>query len=228
MWVDVSEADLDAMCAKGWTIVDRGFKRYFVSPDGTRSLMDVQLPATYRPGYLYILHAGDSSRYKVGIAKNPQKRQRNLQTGSPLELKIVCQVKIGSRDLESKVHDLLRHWHSHGEWFDLGKSAEAFNDAHPKVPVGRHAARHHQPLYGAKSRDQGFSRGPQTPSQTGSTGRTDVKEKSQRDQLVAGRERAPVYRSSCPVDSVHHAAAGRRRSVGACLANRASQSRVPG
>ena len=53
----------------------------------------------------------------TGIAKNPQKRQRNLQIDSPLELKIVCQVKIGSRDIESKVHDLLRHWHSRGEWF---------------------------------------------------------------------------------------------------------------
>lgn len=36
------------------------------------------------PGYVYVIRAGNN--YKIGVAKNPEERLKNLQTGNPEEL----------------------------------------------------------------------------------------------------------------------------------------------
>ena len=53
---------------------------------------------------------------KFGISKTPQKRLMDLQVGSPVRLELFASIK-GTRELEKKIHQSLRHLRSHGEWF---------------------------------------------------------------------------------------------------------------
>lgn len=43
-----------------------------------------------RPGYLYIIQQGNTGYYKYGITGDPKARIRNLQTGNPQKLSMVC------------------------------------------------------------------------------------------------------------------------------------------
>jgi hypothetical protein len=69
--------------------------------------------------YVYII--GDGKNYKIGIAKNPQNRLRQLQTGHALKLKIIRTFCLPSRDAvktaEAKIHQDLRRYRLTGEWF---------------------------------------------------------------------------------------------------------------
>ena len=74
--------------------------------------------------YLYIIQ---SKEYlKIGIANNPRKRLRTLQTGNPHKLKILNKYYCirNANEIEKKVHYLLKPYHVRGEWFKC-----TFNDA---------------------------------------------------------------------------------------------------
>lgn len=71
--------------------------------------------------YIYII-GGDSPPYKVGISKNPKKRLKSLQTGSPYPLTIhslteTCITK--TKLLETVIHRHLKHYRTNGEWFNV-------------------------------------------------------------------------------------------------------------
>ena len=71
--------------------------------------------------YIYII-GGNTPPYKVGISKNPQRRLKNLQTGSPYPLKIhslteTCITK--TKLLETVIHRHLKFKRTSGEWFDV-------------------------------------------------------------------------------------------------------------
>ena len=53
---------------------------------------------------------------KIGKSNAPGKRVKELQIGSPLELKIK-RVISGGLYLESILHLYFKHLHKHGEWF---------------------------------------------------------------------------------------------------------------
>ena len=61
--------------------------------------------------------------YKVGIAKNPYQRQRELQTGCPLPITIegvtaISDHGVDAARMEAKMHELLADFRGSGEWFN--------------------------------------------------------------------------------------------------------------
>jgi len=68
---------------------------------------------------------GNNGKYKIGIAKNPTQRIKNLQTGNSDRLTIIetYQSENASK-IETTLHNHFRHVRNHGEWFDLSISEE--------------------------------------------------------------------------------------------------------
>ncbi len=92
----------------------------------------VRLPAPPKRAslYTYLVWAVNSNRYKIGSAKNPHLRLLALNTGSPLELKLIA--AIPSRLIsEDALHT--KHWGCRvkGEWFAF-KSLETIMPAFGK------------------------------------------------------------------------------------------------
>lgn len=59
---------------------------------------------------------------KIGFAKNPTSRLKQLQTGHPMQLFLHYSDKIPAnaiRKLEKLIHKQNSHQCSHGEWFNL-------------------------------------------------------------------------------------------------------------
>jgi len=63
---------------------------------------------------------GNDGRYKIGIAKDPKKRIKQLQTGNsdPLELIDTYQSENAST-IETALHNRFSYVRNVGEWFDL-------------------------------------------------------------------------------------------------------------
>ena len=74
--------------------------------------------------YVYFIRAGIYT--KIGVAKNVERRLKQIQTGNPLELKLECAIKTDSNaeayQLESDLHAAFMSKHKHGEWFFLRHS----------------------------------------------------------------------------------------------------------
>lgn len=68
---------------------------------------------------------GNDGRYKIGIAKNPKQRIRQLQTGNsdPLELIGTYESENASK-IETALHNRYSHVRNVGEWFDLSITEE--------------------------------------------------------------------------------------------------------
>ena len=69
--------------------------------------------------YIYIISDGEA--YKVGISKNPKKRIKALQTGSPKKLQLLYTFKIPKNRIfkvEKECHAALQtRFVKRGEWF---------------------------------------------------------------------------------------------------------------
>jgi hypothetical protein len=59
---------------------------------------------------------GDVGAIKIGLARNPHRRIKGLQCGSPIPLKILATVS-GGRRLEMAYHRRFAVHRLHGEWF---------------------------------------------------------------------------------------------------------------
>lgn len=75
-------------------------------------------------GSVYVLAAPDGlgkTYFKVGWTTDIAKRIRALQTGCPLRIRHVWMLPLWSggaaQSLEAILHQMLRPYHSHGEWF---------------------------------------------------------------------------------------------------------------
>ena len=70
--------------------------------------------------HLYVIQSDVTGAIKIGISKNPKSRLRQLQTGSPYELKLLTIVN-GRGDLEKPLHESLKPYKQacKGEWFDF-------------------------------------------------------------------------------------------------------------
>jgi hypothetical protein len=68
---------------------------------------------------------GNDGRYKIGIAKNPKQRIRQLQTGNSDELTLIetYQSENASK-IETALHNRFSHVRQSGEWFDLSITEE--------------------------------------------------------------------------------------------------------
>lgn len=92
-------------------------------------------------GSVYFLQGVGGGCIKIGFTGgHPEQRRRDLQTGSPTELKIIYHVK-GSRNDEAWAHHHFRNSHSHGEWFWPSRDLMEFIAS----GVTLNALRHEQP-----------------------------------------------------------------------------------
>lgn len=68
---------------------------------------------------------GNDGKYKIGIAKNPSQRIKQLQTGNSDKLQIIetYQSENASK-IESALHHRYAHVRNEGEWFDMSITEE--------------------------------------------------------------------------------------------------------
>lgn len=79
--------------------------------------------------FVYLIRCDFTGHYKIGIANNPNKRLKQLQTAQSSKLTLMdkYQSKFASK-IETNLHNLLRHYKLDGEWFDLSiKEVAEFN-----------------------------------------------------------------------------------------------------
>jgi hypothetical protein len=70
-----------------------------------------------KPGFVYFIRA-DDGLVKIGIAKDPASRLRNMQTGSAAVLRIIAVHACDSpAAVEAGLHRQFAHLRQHGEWF---------------------------------------------------------------------------------------------------------------
>lgn len=66
---------------------------------------------------LYLIRSEGRPRYlKIGISDDPERRVRDLQTGSPALLTLLAHIT-GCKERERYLHRRFRHLRAHGEWF---------------------------------------------------------------------------------------------------------------
>jgi predicted GIY-YIG superfamily endonuclease len=72
--------------------------------------------------HVYIIRNGKKGGYKIGVARDVEKRRDSLQTGNPVELYIVAKFDFGSQakayQMESALHKMFKRHRIRGEWFD--------------------------------------------------------------------------------------------------------------
>jgi predicted GIY-YIG superfamily endonuclease len=69
---------------------------------------------------------GNDGKYKIGIAKNPKKRIKQLQTGNSDELTLIeTYPSENASKIESALHRQFSHVKLNGEWFDLSIKEES-------------------------------------------------------------------------------------------------------
>lgn len=104
-------------------------------------------------GFLYIAKNGEF--FKIGFSKNPDVRMRELQTGNPLEVKLIGTVQ-GSRQLEKAWHVKFSKRRIRGEWFTGLTRSEIFSilhmDPHRAAEPSRQKAGNGKPVRRKSSR----------------------------------------------------------------------------
>lgn len=62
----------------------------------------------------------DTWQIKVGVAANPHRRLRQLQTGNSNRLHLLATLQpLNARQTEAALHRKYRHYRRSGEWFEL-------------------------------------------------------------------------------------------------------------
>jgi hypothetical protein len=89
------------------------------------------------PGYVYFIQADIGGPVKIGWAKDPAKRCRDLQTGSPHRLVVRAFIP-GTIGDEARLHRQFRSSRLEGEWFT--PTAEMEKVAGCKLPRRPHVA----------------------------------------------------------------------------------------
>ena len=68
-----------------------------------------------REGLVYFIQSADG-HVKIGWAKSPSSRLREIQVGSPHRLRLVAVMR-GGRQVEAALHSMLAEFRTLGEWF---------------------------------------------------------------------------------------------------------------
>lgn len=70
--------------------------------------------------FVYLIQNLETSNYKIGVSKNPNKRLKQLQTASGEELKLVATFETtNARKVESALHNQYSPYKTQGEWFNI-------------------------------------------------------------------------------------------------------------
>lgn len=75
--------------------------------------------------YIYLINSEGTNKYKIGIAKNPNERVKQLQTGNSEKLEIVeiYKSKYASK-IEKNFHRRYNYTSLLGEWFIFNEKEE--------------------------------------------------------------------------------------------------------
>jgi len=74
---------------------------------------------------IYFIENGQDGHIKIGYAKAPEKRLKELQTGTPYPLKILKTIE-GDRKAEQAFHTVFGYCRVKGEWFKPDQKLKAF------------------------------------------------------------------------------------------------------
>ena len=70
--------------------------------------------------YVYLIKNSEDDTYKIGVAKDPNKRLRQLQTGCPYELLLIEKYQTEHYNtIEKTFHRRYSYLKKEGEWFSL-------------------------------------------------------------------------------------------------------------
>lgn len=74
-----------------------------------------------KEGWVYLVHAEGSPRYKIGETKDPISRLKTLKNQSPYPNKVVDMFWTPDTKFdETGLHEILKSNRKHGEWFEVG------------------------------------------------------------------------------------------------------------
>jgi hypothetical protein len=77
-----------------------------------------------RGGFVYLMKAGDA--YKIGIARNVERRRDAIQTGSPVPVFVIAAAFVNDpRWVEAGLHQEFAACRLEGEWFALDQRSVA-------------------------------------------------------------------------------------------------------
>ena len=68
-------------------------------------------------GFVYFVQGESGGAVKIGFSKNPEIRIKELQTGYPDTLKILCLIP-GNEQTEKRFHKQFDNYRLNGEWFE--------------------------------------------------------------------------------------------------------------
>lgn len=69
---------------------------------------------------LYLIYAREVGRVKIGLSNDPDKRLKQLQIGSPVQLELFAFRNYRNTNVkEVELHERFQHKRVFGEWFDL-------------------------------------------------------------------------------------------------------------
>lgn len=80
---------------------------------------------------VYFIKAASLGLVKIGSADKPIERYRNLQTGSPVELRLTAFID-GNATEERALHRRFEDYRRHGEWFSCDGELEEFINSLPQ------------------------------------------------------------------------------------------------
>ncbi len=115
------------------------------------------------PWHVYVIAGAPDGPSKIGVARNMEKRCRDLQTGHPTALAVMFGLR-GTRDevyaIEARAHKALRRKRATGEWFFVApaEAAEVVVAAVPE-PEPVKSVRAPAPPKVASERTPGVNRG---------------------------------------------------------------------
>ncbi len=69
-------------------------------------------------GYIYLVRAGDTNNYKIGISTSIKKRLVSIQNGNHLKVELIKWCKVSQfREKEKELHDKFKEYNTINEWF---------------------------------------------------------------------------------------------------------------
>lgn len=90
--------------------------------------IDLKSIDTGKAGYIYLIHAEGTNRYKIGRSVNPIARVGDIQKQSPYPLKIIKSAwTLDTHFDEAKLHQKFARRRVFGEWFNFGDDIEKDN-----------------------------------------------------------------------------------------------------
>lgn len=77
-----------------------------------------------KPGYIYLIHAEGTSRYKIGLTtRSVEQRLAELNSSqSPYPLRLIDVIETEDvTETEGYLHQKFSHYRKHGEWFEFNQ-----------------------------------------------------------------------------------------------------------